>query len=145
MPNCNVCRQALLDHAIAQLPCGHVCHNHCVAHAGEAKCQTCGLKLLATLTVGGAVVATAALPVVAPAALGVVGFGSAGPVAGTYATAIHAGIGNVAAGSLFASCQSVAMGGAIPTLWSATAAAFGGAAGAGAGALRLRDGGELEQ
>ncbi|KAI5302629.1 hypothetical protein KEM56_000504 [Ascosphaera pollenicola] len=43
--------------------------------------------------------------------LGAVGFGAAGPVAGTVAAAWQASIGNVAAGSVFAACQSVAMTG----------------------------------
>ena len=40
-----------------------------------------------------------------------IGFGAAGPVAGSIAAGIQAGIGNVAAGSLFATLQSAAMGG----------------------------------
>jgi hypothetical protein len=82
----------------------------------------------------GAVGATAGIiltPVLAPAVLGVVGFSAAGPVAGTLAASIQAGIGNVVAGSLFATAQSVAMGGAVPaaiTAIGAGVAAVGGAA-----------------
>ncbi|PCH38591.1 hypothetical protein WOLCODRAFT_64885 [Wolfiporia cocos MD-104 SS10] len=79
----------------------------------------------AVLAAGGAVLAAFTFPVVAPLALVVVGFSAAGPVAGSIAAGIQACIGNVAAGSLFAVCQSVAMGGAIPWLWTATATAFG--------------------
>ncbi|KAJ7282728.1 hypothetical protein C8J57DRAFT_50365 [Mycena rebaudengoi] len=38
---------------------------------------------------------------------------------GTLAASLQAGIGNVAAGSLFATAQSVAMGGAVPTIANA--------------------------
>ncbi|KZZ92694.1 hypothetical protein AAP_02775 [Ascosphaera apis ARSEF 7405] len=46
--------------------------------------------------------------------LGIIGFAATGPVAettGTVAAAWQASIGNVAAGSLYAACQSVAMTG----------------------------------
>jgi hypothetical protein len=49
----------------------------------------------------------AALPV-----LGVVGFGAAGPIAGSTAAAWQSSIGLVEAGSIFSWCQSAAMGGA---------------------------------
>ncbi|KAI0264189.1 hypothetical protein BC834DRAFT_970915 [Gloeopeniophorella convolvens] len=70
-------------------------------------------------------------PLLAPVILGIVGFGAAGPVAGTIAAGVQAGIGNVAAGSLFALAQSVAMGGGVPAAITALGA---GIAGAGAGA-----------
>lgn len=44
--------------------------------------------------------------------LGVIGFGAAGPVAGSAAAALQSSIGLVEAGSIFAWCQSAAMGGA---------------------------------
>ncbi len=44
--------------------------------------------------------------------LGALGFSAIGPVAGSVAAGWQASIGSVAAGSLFASLQSVAMGGA---------------------------------
>ncbi|KAK0495232.1 adaptin N terminal region-domain-containing protein [Armillaria luteobubalina] len=50
----------------------------------------------------GTAAGVALTPVLAPAALGIVGFSAAGPVAGTLAAAIQSGIGNVAAGSAFA-------------------------------------------
>ncbi|ORY68697.1 uncharacterized protein BCR38DRAFT_482188 [Pseudomassariella vexata] len=63
------------------------------------------------------------------AAVGLLGFGGLGPVAGTFAAMAQAGIGNVAAGSLFATLQSAGMGGAgaamVQTLGAATG--FGGA------------------
>ena len=46
------------------------------------------------------------------------------PLAGI-AAAIQSGIGNVAAGSWFAVCQSIGMGGAIPTGVSAVSAGLG--------------------
>lgn len=49
----------------------------------------------------------AALPI-----LGAAGFAAAGPVAGSAAAAWQSSIGLVQAGSLFAWCQSAAMGGA---------------------------------
>ncbi|KAN0137747.1 hypothetical protein V8E53_004231 [Lactarius tabidus] len=45
--------------------------------------------------------------------LSVIGFGVGGPIAGTLAACWQAAIGSVAAGSLFAIAQSVAMGGSI--------------------------------
>ena len=76
-------------------------------------------------------------PVLAPIALGCIGFSSGGVVAGlshdllshgksadtlysdnpgSLAAAIHSSIGNVAAGSLFAIAQSVGAGGALPAM-----------------------------
>jgi len=60
--------------------------------------------------VAGSIVSLAsifALPI-----LGAVGFGVAGPVAGSAAAAWQSSIGLVEAGSIFAWCQSAAMGGA---------------------------------
>ena len=94
-------------------------------------------------------VGMAAAPWLAAPVLGLVGFSAAGPVAGgllfvaftaacTYgvrrvtggiAAGIQAGMGNVAAGSLFAGAQAVAMGGSLPAIGYAGAAAVAGAAG----------------
>ena len=65
--------------------------------------------LLASQVVGGAALtaSVAALPV-----LGLAGFAATGPVAGSAAVAWQSSIGLVQAGSLFAWCQSAAMGGA---------------------------------
>ncbi|KAF7953378.1 hypothetical protein EAE96_006584 [Botrytis aclada] len=53
------------------------------------------------------IASVAAVPV-----LGAVGFSAAGPIAGSAAAAWQSGIGLVEAGSIFAWCQSAAMGGA---------------------------------
>jgi hypothetical protein len=80
------------------------------------------------LQVTGGVVTTAALITVP--ILGAVGFSAIGPVAGSAAAGWQAAIGAVEAGSLFAFCQSVTMGGAaVATL---TGAGVGGAAAAAA-------------
>jgi hypothetical protein len=85
--------------------------------------------------------ATVLTPLVAAPVLGAVGFSAAGPVAGkwplfsyttlrhcrtfpplryvllgTFAAVIQSGIGNVAAGSLFAGAQATAMGAGVPIL-----------------------------
>lgn len=79
--------------------------------------------------------------------MGAVGFGASGVVGGQYLDAISAlydeptefltgslaaliqgGIGNVAAGSLFAICQSVGAGGALPVLGYVAGAGLGVAA-----------------
>jgi len=86
------------------------------------------------LVAAGATAGVLLTPILAPAALGVVGFSALGPVAGTLAASIQAGIGNVVAGSLFATAQSVAMGGAIPAAITAIGASVGAAGGAVAGA-----------
>ena len=46
------------------------------------------------------------------------------------AAGIQAGIGNVAAGSLFALAQSIGAGGALPAIFSAIAGAIGAVLGA---------------
>ncbi|PQE33408.1 hypothetical protein CJF32_00011112 [Rutstroemia sp. NJR-2017a WRK4] len=53
-----------------------------------------------------------AVPLVTVPILGAVGFSAVGPIAGSIAAAWQSGIGLVKAGSVFAWCQSVAMGGA---------------------------------
>merc|ERR1712018_702002 len=57
------------------------------------------------------VAAGVAAPLAATAALGAAGFSAGGVVAGSMAAAWQASIGNVAAGSLFAMCQSVGTAG----------------------------------
>ncbi|EQL34737.1 hypothetical protein BDFG_03442 [Blastomyces dermatitidis ATCC 26199] len=71
-----------------------------------------------------------AASVIATPALGAIGFTSIGPAAGTVATAWQSGIGSVEAGSIFAMCQSAAMGGVVAKAVTAV-----GAAGAGVAAL----------
>ena len=80
----------------------------------------------------GAVISTAAFITVP--VLGAVGFSAIGPVAGSVAAGWQASIGAVEAGSLFALCQSAAMGGAVATGLIGTGA---GAAAATLGALGL--------
>ena len=72
--------------------------NYASAHPVRTGIQVIGLTLSA--------VSFLALPV-----LGAVGFTAAGPAAGSAAAAWQASIGVVEAGSLFAWCQSAAMGG----------------------------------
>ena len=81
--------------------------------------------LLASQIAGGVAMtaSVAVLPV-----LGLVGFAAAGPVAGSAAAAWQSSIGLVQAGSLFAWCQSAAMGGAAVNGIIACGAAGGGVA-----------------
>ncbi|MCJ1254776.1 hypothetical protein MMC24_002592 [Lignoscripta atroalba] len=67
----------------------------------------------------------------APLILGAAGFGALGPVAGSAAVAWQSSMGIVQAGSVFAWCQSAAMGGAAAGgIMAAGAVGAGGAAGA---------------
>ena len=92
-----------------------------------ADCSATGLLSNICVTASAFVGAILA-PTLAPPILGIVGFGLAGPVAGkplhtsppvtglnanvgSMAAGIQAGLGNVVSGSLFATAQSVAMGG----------------------------------
>ena len=74
-------------------------------------------------------VTVVATPLVAPAALGAAGFGAGGVVAGSVAAGAQAMIGNVAAGSLFAACQSA---GATGVIAASTTAGISGTIGAAA-------------
>jgi hypothetical protein len=47
------------------------------------------------------------------------------PYIGTWAAATQSGIGNVVAGSLFATAQSIGAGGALPAVFSAISGAIG--------------------
>lgn len=67
--------------------------------------------------------------------LGAIGFSAVGPAAGSVAAGMQSSIGLVPAGSLFAWCQSVAMGGAA--LGGVNAGIFGGAGVVGAATLGL--------
>ncbi|RBR17720.1 uncharacterized protein FIESC28_06416 [Fusarium coffeatum] len=64
---------------------------------------------VAAMVTGAAVVLVPAI--IASPVLGFLGFGAAGVPAGTAAAGIQSGIGSVAAGSLFATLQSVGAGG----------------------------------
>ena len=85
-------------------------------------------KVVKGVAIGGAIVSGIALAPIA------IGFGSAGIAAGSIAAAIQSGIGNVAAGSAFATMTSLGMTGTFTT-----AAATGGAAAVG-GAAASADG-----
>ncbi|MCJ1467132.1 hypothetical protein MMC07_005754 [Pseudocyphellaria aurata] len=74
-------------------------HNYVKSHPYLTALQACG-----------ALVGAVALS--APLILGAVGFGVAGPVAGSVAAGWQSSIGLVQTGSFFAWCQSAAMGGA---------------------------------
>ncbi|KAF9520216.1 hypothetical protein BS47DRAFT_1336190 [Hydnum rufescens UP504] len=82
----------------------------------------------AAVGVGGAVLCVGLAPFVAPPVLGVPGFGSGGVAAGSYAAGLQASIGNVGAGSWFASAQSVGAGGALPVIGKVVSAGVGAAA-----------------
>ncbi|GMG16903.1 unnamed protein product [Aspergillus oryzae] len=64
------------------------------------------------LVASGTGLALATAPITGPAILGAVGFSAAGPVAASFAAAWQSSIGVVQAGSLFATLQGAAMGGA---------------------------------
>ncbi|KIO20248.1 hypothetical protein M407DRAFT_221114 [Tulasnella calospora MUT 4182] len=88
------------------------------------------------MAAGGALLTVGVVAIGPPIALGVlnvVGFSSAGPVAGSLAAAIQSAVygGAVTSGSLFALCQSAAMGGIV--VGGAQVAAGITALGAGAG------------
>ncbi|KAL6864005.1 hypothetical protein J3F83DRAFT_716295 [Trichoderma novae-zelandiae] len=93
--------------------------------------------LAAGTVAAGAGILAAAAPIVVTAPIlglaGTVGFTPAGIAASSLASGIHAGIGSIGAGSLFATVQSAAMGGyGAAVLTGATQAAGGAVAGAGA-------------
>lgn len=91
----------------------------------------------------GVLLSTAAIA--CPPLLAAAGFSALGPVAGSGAAAWQASIGAVEAGSLFAWCQSVAMGGVALNGVFAAGAAGVGLAGVGAAGGLIPDGGdELE-
>jgi hypothetical protein len=76
--------------------------------------------------VAGATGAVILVPVAAPAILGgLFGIGAAGPIAGGAFAGIQAG-GAVAAGGSWAVIQSIAMGGALPTIGAVGAGVIGG-------------------
>ena len=64
------------------------------------------------LAVGSTGLALATAPITGPALLGVIGFSTSGPVVASLAAAWQSSIGVVQAGSLFATLQGAAMGGA---------------------------------
>ena len=78
------------------------------------------------IVVGAVTGGVLATPLIVPVALGTVGFTSTGVVGGSIAAGLQAQVGNVVAGSAFAACQSMAMGGSIaPVATIATGTASG--------------------
>jgi hypothetical protein len=73
--------------------------------------------------VAGGILAT---PLVVPVALGTVGFSSTGVVGGSIAAGLQAQVGNVVAGSAFAACQSMAMGGSFSSVATVASGTAGG-------------------
>ncbi|KAI0289369.1 hypothetical protein BC826DRAFT_1107084 [Russula brevipes] len=95
------------------------------------------------LAVGlGAMAGLLLTPVILPVAVSAIGFGAAGPIAGSVAAVWQASIGNVAAGSLFAVAQSIGMGGAISSIVTAIGASVGAASAAAAAGTASTSSGE---
>ncbi|KAL4868423.1 hypothetical protein BDV12DRAFT_197296 [Aspergillus spectabilis] len=74
--------------------------------------QTVAREHTTALAIGSTGLALATAPITGPAVLGAIGFSTAGPVAASFAAAWQSSIGLVQAGSLFATLQGAAMGGA---------------------------------
>ncbi|KAK7756171.1 hypothetical protein SLS62_001763 [Diatrype stigma] len=101
-----------------------------------ALCGAAGAVVLVTVAAPGAV----ATPVLA-----VTGFGSEGVVGGSLAAGIQSGAGSVVSPSLFATCQSAAMGGyGVPAVVAAVQVG-GAAVAAGAGAAAASIGGKKKR
>ena len=83
-------------------------------------------------------------PIIVPTALATVGFTSAGVVGGSVAAGMQASVGNVVAGSAFSVCQSIAMGGSVPTVISAVSGVTTGTIGY-IGSRLIRRGNKTEQ
>ncbi|KAL1722551.1 hypothetical protein EV715DRAFT_287088 [Schizophyllum commune] len=81
-----------------------------------------------SIAISGGALTAILMPILGPAMLGVMGFGSAGIVAGSLAALIHASIGNVAAGSVFAALQAAGATGTIPAAGIYISGAVGAAA-----------------
>lgn len=77
--------------------------------------------------IGGAVATGVGLFVAAPLAITAAGFTGVGVAAGSMAAGVQAGIGNVAAGSLFAALQSAGAAGVVSTTTGITTSAATGA------------------
>ncbi|PYH94519.1 hypothetical protein BO71DRAFT_353142 [Aspergillus ellipticus CBS 707.79] len=71
------------------------------------------------LAVGSTGLALATAPITGPAVLGAVGFSASGPVAASFAAVWQSSLGVVQAGSLFATLQGAAMGGAAAGIFTA--------------------------
>ncbi|KAH9949143.1 hypothetical protein B0H21DRAFT_820333 [Amylocystis lapponica] len=116
MRNCCHCAAPIKGNARV-FECTHTFHAECVGTNTPSRCPVCrfskNLRTVATVA-GGALAGAALAAALTPAILGLLGFGPAGPVAASIAAGIQSGIGSVSVGSLFALCQSIAMGGALP-------------------------------
>ncbi|KAG6060490.1 hypothetical protein E4U17_004177 [Claviceps sp. LM77 group G4] len=84
-------------------------------------------KPYSTAFIAAGVLVAAAPGLAVVPALGGLGFGSLGPVAASAAAGIQSGIGNVAAGSIFATLQSAGMGGAGTVVVNAAVSGAGAA------------------
>ncbi|KAF5855433.1 hypothetical protein ETB97_009221 [Aspergillus alliaceus] len=80
--------------------------------------QTVAREHPTALAVGSTGLALATAPITGPAVLGTVGFSATGPVAASLAAAWQSSIGAVQAGSLFATLQGAAMGGAAAGIFT---------------------------
>ncbi|KAL7949492.1 hypothetical protein V8C42DRAFT_311054 [Trichoderma barbatum] len=131
------------SHCAEGLETGTTDPNHGFLDGAQAAARRLGKAAWENPVLAAATVATGAglLVVAAPAvvtvpfmgAAGAAGFTPAGIAATSAASAMHASIGNVAAGSLFATVQSAATGGyGVAVLTGAAQAAGGAVAGAGA-------------
>ncbi|OGM45868.1 hypothetical protein ABOM_006060 [Aspergillus bombycis] len=88
--------------------------------------QTVGRDHPKALAAGSAGLALAMVPITGPLVLGAVGFSATGPVAASLAAAWQSSIGCIQAGSLFATLQGAAMGGAAAgTFTTASNIGFG--------------------
>ncbi|KAI0951709.1 hypothetical protein AcV7_007729 [Taiwanofungus camphoratus] len=136
VPVCSICNKPMQNGIQGFDGCSHRYHAECLIQKA-GRCPACRPNdpnwTQVALYAGGAVAGAALAPVVAPIALGAVGFGASGVVGGSLAALIQGGIGNVAAGSLFAICQSIGAGGALPVLGYVAGAGLGVAATAAAG------------
>lgn len=74
--------------------------------------QTVAQEHTTALAVGSTGLVLATAPITGPAVLGAIGFSTTGPVAASLAATWQSSIGVVQAGSLFATLQGAAMGGA---------------------------------
>ncbi|KAJ8455220.1 hypothetical protein ONZ45_g19010 [Pleurotus djamor] len=106
--------------------------SHKLAEITEKRSETKKKAFKQTVIVGvaGTVIGYTCTTPAIRTALHIIGFSSAGPVAGSIATKIQALLaGHVTAGDLFSSAQSVAMGGSLPFAGKvAGGGVFGGAA-----------------
>ncbi|KAI1328027.1 hypothetical protein F5Y16DRAFT_369867 [Xylariaceae sp. FL0255] len=109
---------------------------HAAAGGVKAKEWAMANPRQATAIGAGTALVVAPMAVAAPV-LGLVGFGSLGPVAGSAAVAAQSGMGSVVAPSLFATLQSAAMGGYGVAAVAGTVQGAGGLIASSAGASAI--------